>query len=124
MNRYKFRPIETFLSGYLATYGLTFLAPAQTFSNPAYNTMKNIASEEYWGVLFVLVALIQLAGMLKNNKNMKLIGLSLSIFLWSSVGTMFILGSISTGVLVTGVNYIWLALLSLFLIAKIGEQNE
>lgn len=123
MKAKNFKPIETFLIGYLATYGLTFLAPKETFSNPVYNTMKNIANEEYWGILFLLVALIQLIAMLENNSNLKIFGLSLSIFLWSSVGTMFVLNSITTGVISTGVNYMWLAVLSLFLIRKIGGQS-
>lgn len=120
----KFKPIETYFIVHMMTFGLILLYPSNTFSNPVYHTMSLIAKEEYWGVLCVLISLIQLFSMLIENRNMKIISLSLTTFLWSSIGTMFLIESVITNLWNTGITYICIAGFALWLAHTIGGQKN
>lgn len=119
----KFKPIETFLIAHMMTFGIVLLLPNNTFDSPLYKNMAFIAKEEYWGILCVLIALFQLLSMMLDKKRMKIISLSATTFIWSSIGTMFLVEGITRGVFSTGVTYLVIAILSLWLSYKIGRQE-
>jgi hypothetical protein len=121
----KFKPIETYLILHTLLFGLILLCPTNTFDNPVYHTMSILAQEEVWGSIYVLIAILQFVAMCRNNQKMKIIILSLTASLWSSVGTSFLIESIGYGRLNTGVSYLAIAGLAVWLSYVIGgERNE
>ena len=118
----KFKPIETFLIAHMMSFGVVLLLPNDTFASPLYRNMAYIAPEEYWGMLCIFISLFQLFSMLHDEKALKITSLIATSFIWSSIGTMFLIEGIVTGVYSTGITYLCVAILSLWLSYKIGRQ--
>jgi hypothetical protein len=121
----KLKPTETYLIVYTFVFGLVLILPTRTFDNPVYHTMSILAPEEMWGSAIVLIAIFQFIAMYLNINKMKIIMLSLTASLWSSIGTMFVIESIVAQRLNTGVAYLIVAGLAVWLSYVIGgERNE
>jgi hypothetical protein len=116
------RPIEAYLILKALIFGIILLTPFQTFSNLAYEPMEQLASEWVWGLACILLAVFQFFAMIFDKKKAKIISLSLTAFLWSFIGCMFLISCFNSGIVNTGVVYIVDALFALWLAYDIGGQ--
>lgn len=120
----KLKPIETYLIVHTFVFGLVLLLPSHTFDNPVYHTMSIVAPEGVWGSVYVIIALFQFLAMYLKINRMKIIMLSLTASLWSSIGTMFLIESILCHQLNTGIAYLVVAGLAVWLSYVIGGERD
>lgn len=115
------KAIEVAIIASLMWWAFILFIPLETFdSAPAYKAMANIAREEVWSIVFLIVALINLYGMICEDFKFRQAGLIISTGLWIFVATMFAISDIATTG--TGIYFI-VACLNAFVVYKVGEQR-
>jgi len=64
------------------TFGGWFLSPlVNTFESfPSYRYMASVATEDFWGIFFLLSGLIQLAGVVTHHSSVVVFGATLILF--------------------------------------------
>lgn len=111
-------PIGMFLGIISMLFGTVLLFPYHTFdNNELYTAMYKVSTEEKWGIVCFLLGLFQIyITNTPKRKNLKIISLSLQTFLWTFIGTMFLINDLILGhsLNVAFTTYLSLAGLSLY----------
>jgi hypothetical protein len=110
------RPIEMFLSIVLTLYGFILLLPYHTLQSHGYDIVLSLAREEVWGTVCFSLGIIQfLVINLVKIKFIKALSLAVSAFVWSFIGSMFLVNDIIVGTMNTAcTTYLSLAGLSFY----------
>lgn len=116
------KAIEVAIVGALLWWAFILSVPIlSTFeSAKAYKAMSNIASEEVWSGIFLVVAVVNLYGMIFENYKVRQGGLIISTGLWIFIAAMFAVSDMATTN--TGIYFI-VACLNAFVVYKVGEQH-
>lgn len=90
------KPIGIFLALVLTLYGFILLLPYDTLVAHGYWYILRIANENTWGGICFAVGLIQFYSVfITKKKFIKVLSLSLQTFIWSFIGTMFLVNDIA-----------------------------
>lgn len=86
-------------------WGLVLLAPANTFAFAAsYNAMSNIADEDTWGIVLVMVGMLHIASIFSYRLIARIIMQIVSIAFWLFLATMFLISNpVGAGVWIYGI---------------------
>jgi hypothetical protein len=121
LSKAKFRAIEVYLAALSLYWGVILILPFDTFSTSfSYDVMHQMAPEIFWGLAMVVVGLVHVLAMIRNDKTIRKIGLLLAAGQWYFIATMILLSNhFSTA---WGTYYI-VGCLSTWLYAKVGGQR-
>jgi hypothetical protein len=88
------RPIELTAAAVLAIWGVLLISPLRTFAQPAYAAFRVLGwSEEVWGLIFLVTALLISAGLVLEYPRWRIVGLINAAGLFAFIGVMFVLGN-------------------------------
>jgi hypothetical protein len=88
------RPIELTAASVLAIRGVLLISPLRTFAQPAYAAFRVLGwSEEVWGLIFLVTALLISAGLVLEYPRWRIVGLINAAGLFAFIGVMFVLGN-------------------------------
>lgn len=118
---HNFKAVEVSLTSLAFWWAFILLLPYDTFTtSTSYSAMNSLASEEIWGAGILVIATINLVGLAKSHKRIRMIGLLLAMALWIFVATMFAVSNLLTTA--TG-TYVIIACINAYLYVKVGEGN-
>ena len=116
-----FRVIEVALVAALFWWGFILIIPIDTFgSSSVYNSMAEIAGEEVWAFVFIVVAAANLYSLIMKRFFINVVSSIISTGLWFYIATTFAINDVATTG--TGIYYI-LACLNIFVVYKVGEHH-
>lgn len=102
-------------------WAFVMLHPYAVFeSSRNFAALAQMLPEEYWGIVFLSVALVQLYGLISQNYRIRVVAAFLATGLWVTVGSAFIMTNwLTTG---TGNYFIWGFLSALSMVLVIYEE--
>lgn len=114
---------EFFLGIVLTLFGFVLLLPYDTLKSHGYGLLLHVASEGVWGSFCFIVGIFQLySTFMIKSRFIKILTLSLETFIWSFIGTMFLVNDLAIGNTMNTActTYLSLAGLALYTARKLG----
>ena len=119
-----YRPIEIYFATQMLAYGLILVMPHNALEGYIDESVPIVGNELYWGIALILVSGFLFYAIVQKRKVIKIVSLCMTSFVWSSIATMFLLSSIETGQVTTGVTYYITAIFAFWLSYRIGGQQD